>query len=302
LLIGELAEDKVKTLAYGNVVTDLGEGLASSSVISDAALRRLMKALEKFKGIIAEVEGDLAKRHDAPVVIPVTAIATSAMRDAKNAQEVLAKVLAMGVEVEVISGKREAELSFKGTLSGFDAFEGNVISFDVGGGSTEIILGSHRTGIFFSHSFDMGSRRATESFLTSDPPHASQMQEVRNWLQKHMAPTLAQLPTSSFEVIAVAGTATSAITIRDKIASYDRNLVHGKQLSALELNDLISMLAAMSLEQRMQVTGLHPGRAPVIVGGLIILDTLIRAVGKETLMVSDTDILQGILLQKAAIC
>ena len=173
LLIGELVDGRIDTLGYSGCITNLGEGLTGSGRISEAAYRRLLDALLGFREVLAEVELRLAEEGREETAIPVRAVATSAMRDAANASDVLAGLGAHGFDVEVISGKKEAELSFKGTLSGFKNLSEQVMSIDVGGGSTELILGTNSSDIIASHSYDIGSRRVTEMFLHDDPPSSS---------------------------------------------------------------------------------------------------------------------------------
>jgi exopolyphosphatase/guanosine-5'-triphosphate,3'-diphosphate pyrophosphatase len=175
------------------------------------------------------------------------------------------------------------------------------MTIDVGGGSTELIMRTATTDMRLSRSFDIGSRRVTELFLFSDPPDDTQLQKARDWIAGQTQNFISALPERPEKIIAVAGTATTAITIRDSIEVYDRRLVHGTYLRMPELEKLICDLSAMTLEQRRQVAGLHPGRAPVIVGGLIILAVIMEQLGGDGLLISDTDILQGIVLDAAAI-
>jgi exopolyphosphatase/guanosine-5'-triphosphate,3'-diphosphate pyrophosphatase len=292
----------VEVLEQSVIITNLGEGLTASGVISPAATVRLLAALREFRMLLADARARLTHEGREDLEIPVKAVATSAMRDAANAAEVLRALDELGFAVEVISGSREAELSFKGTLSGFSGLEGTVLTIDVGGGSTELILGTGSAEIRASHSFDLGSRRITELFLPGDPPSAAELRSAREWAEAQIAGFIASLPSLPEELIAVAGTATSALTIRDGIREYDSALVHGKRLGADELDAAIALLSALRLEERRLVPGLHPGRAPVIIGGLIILSAVLRALGRNSLLVSDTDILQGILLESAKIC
>ncbi|MDR1358120.1 MAG: hypothetical protein LBJ48_02020 [Coriobacteriales bacterium] len=292
----------VEVLEQSVIITNLGEGLAASGIISSAAREKLIGALLQFRETLAEVKARLACEGRGVLDIPVKAVATSAMRDATNAQDVLRELDELGFAVEVISGSREAELSFRGTLSGFSELPGRVLTIDVGGGSTELILGTSSAQILASHSFDLGSRRSTEQFLLSDPPSAAELSAAREGAREQIAGFIASLPKRPAEAIAVAGTATSAITIRDSIRVYDSALVHGRRLSAEELDAGIARLSVLRLEERKLVAGLHPGRAPVIIGGLIILSAVLKALGKDSLLVSDTDILQGILLERAKIC
>ena len=296
LLVGESIEGSVDTQAYRTIITNLGEGLTSSKRISGAAYERLLQALLDFKETIAEVESTLITRGEKQTEIPIRAVATSAMRDAVNAPEILTKLAAEGFDIEIICGEKEAELSFKGTLSGFDNLEETLMSIDVGGGSTEIILGTNKADILLSHSFDMGSRRITEMFLIDDPPSDKQIQNAHSWVDDQTREFLTSLTVKPLEVIAVAGTATTAITIRDEIAIYDSALVHKTRMDTNGLKEIYSRLSLLKLEERKRVIGLEPGRAPVIIGGLIILETLLKILKAGSFVASDTDILQGILL------
>lgn len=305
LLIGELQQHtptSIETLDYRLAITNLGEGLGASGSISEAACQRLIQTLTEFAEAIAAVKASQLFQCSGQQELPLTIVATSAIRDAANAEAVRTRLRGLGFEIEVISGSREAELSFLGTVSGFSGLAGNLASIDVGGGSTELILGTQAGQIAYAHSFDIGSRRVTERFLTSDPPRLSQLDELRAWIERQLEPVVAALPARASEVLAVAGSATSAITIRDRIGVYDSALVHGKRLRLAELEALIQKLALLPLAERKRVTGLHPGRAEVIVGGLVILAAMLRALGRQSLIVSDMDILQGILLAAPAIC
>lgn len=298
LMVAEVAGGRVEVLERSIVITDLGEGLASNSVISDTAYARLLGALLQFRELITDVKTRLACEGKEAGDIPLTIVTTSAMRDASNAGDILSGLSDLGFDVEVISGSREAELSFKGTLSGFSDLIGTVMVVDVGGGSTELALGTGtpRPSIITSHSFDIGSRRVTELFLRSDPPSDAEMDEARQWVSDQTEGFIGSLPQTPSEVIAIAGTATSAVTIRDGISTYDSALVHGRRVTADEIGALIDALSSMDLEERRNVVGLHPGRAPVIIGGLITLAALLKGLRRESLLVSDTDILQGIVL------
>ncbi|MDR2672819.1 MAG: hypothetical protein LBC35_05980 [Coriobacteriales bacterium] len=315
LLLGRVDSFGVEPLFKDMVITNLGEGLSASRRISAAALDRLLAALRGFKEHIVAAQVDLAGEN-SNTTIPVRVVATSAMRDAHNSTEVLAKIRELGFETEVISGIEEAELSFGGALSGFSSLPEPVLTVDVGGGSTELILGRKNSScsapvssvrpesfekplVYTEHSFDVGSRRVTELFLHSDPPTPTELEQAKSWIHCQLSAFIAELPATPVECIAVAGTATSAITIRDEIAVFESRLVHGKRLETAQLDALIQMLAALPLAERQQVIGLHPDRAPVIVGGLLVLQVILEATGCGSFVASDTDILQGILLEQA---
>lgn len=302
LMIGEVKNGSVEILCRDIIITNLGQGLASTGVISDAAYARLLGALMCFSEAITDLKVHLMCEGREYSKIPIKSVATSAMRDAHNADIVLSELADLGFDIEVISGAREAELSFVGTLSGFAPFAGEVMTLDIGGGSTEVIVGTSKPRITASHSFDIGSRRVTELFLPSCPPSVAMMRNARLWVEEHIASFFDGVSTVPSELIAVAGTATSALTIRDGIKEYDGTLVHGKRLTTEELEELIASLGALNLESLEKVPGLHPHRAPVIVGGLIILAAVLSVTKIDSFLVSDTDILQGIILAESAIC
>jgi exopolyphosphatase/guanosine-5'-triphosphate,3'-diphosphate pyrophosphatase len=223
------------------------------------------------------------------------------MRDAANASLVQAALSAIGVDVEIIAGEREARLSFMGTLSGFadTAFaDKTVISVDVGGGSTELVVGDTQA-IRKLHSFDIGSRRVTERFLQSDPPTSAEIDKARQWIQAELAPFFSDLLELGYQpqvLLAVAGTATTALTVSQAIEPYDPTKVHGATMDVGELQIVIDRLATLPLQQRRAVVGLEPARASVVIGGLLVLDEVLGAAGLGSFTVSETDILHGILL------
>jgi exopolyphosphatase/guanosine-5'-triphosphate,3'-diphosphate pyrophosphatase len=288
-------------------ITHLGEGLHETGVIGASAIAREVAACREFNTAIRAIE-----RRDGYPVEAVLAVATSAMRDARNSDEVLAALRGTGIDVEVIAGMREAELSFRGALSGFvgdDAFAGRtVLSVDVGGGSTEVILGTiddvaksdvDRPRILLGHSFDIGSRRVTDRFFKSDPPSPEELLSAHAWIRAEMAPCLKNLEKQPQILIAVAGTATTTVSVRDAMADYDPWKTHGSRVTYDELNEVTHELAKLRIDQRRSCVGLEPGRASVIIGGLVALQTVLELTGLDSFVASETDILQGILLDAA---
>jgi exopolyphosphatase/guanosine-5'-triphosphate,3'-diphosphate pyrophosphatase len=283
-------------------ITHLGEGLQASGLIKSSAVAREVAACEDFLAAITALE----KRDGCPVS-KVVAVATSALRDAQNSGEVLDALARVGISVEVISGRREAQLSFLGALSGFGGDEllneDAVLVIDVGGGSTELVLGvpadTGEPRVFSARSFDIGSRRATECFLKSDPPSLEELSCARAWIRAELAPYLEGLKPQPQVVIAVAGTATTAVSVRDAMVKYDPWRVHGSLVALSELNKMIKDLAKLKLEQRKRCVGLVPERASVIVGGLLVLQVALELVNINSFIASETDILHGLLLDAA---
>ena len=351
LLIAEVREGQIHELQRHLRITHLGEGIDHTRVISAGAILREQAACRDFMQAIAACE-----QQDGIPVEQVIAVATSAMRDATNREEVCCALREAGVEITVISGAREAELSFLGATSGFSSEELSVsgatsgfssgelsvsgatsgftpgelslgdavMSLDVGGGSTEVILGllgsrgvaqpkaqgtnlgpglSGSRGvapsILFAQSFDIGCRRVTDRFLMSDPPSLAELSSAKTWIESEMRDCFEQLKCRPQALIAVAGTATTVVSVRDEMKDYDPQKVHGAIVTADELDRVKEKLLALNLRERKRCTGLEPGRAEVIIGGLVILQAALELSGLDSFVVSETDILHGLILDAA---
>lgn len=276
-------------------ITNLGENVDKTHELDDMAIERTAQAIAQFK-----LEIDVLTPCGGPD-IPVTAIATSASRDAKNADRFVSRLAEIGISLSVIPGEREAALSFLGASS---AFPGEAIAVvDVGGGSTEIICGQAGCNPMKAHSFNIGCRRVTERFLHTDPPTADEIAQARAWIDEGFGTYFEELRANDFtpaRMVAVAGTATSVVSMREKMEKYDSSRVHGAEVTREDLDSICAALAALPLEQRKKVTGLDPDRAPVIVAGLIVLQQIMEKGGFASFTVSERDILHGIILDAAS--
>ena len=313
LLVACVDEDAITPLVRRTVITHMGEGLNTSGFICDAAIQRVLDAAEQFNEALRDLRSELAGEGEEALRIPVYAVATSAMRDARNSARVVELLATQGIDVEIIEGSREAKLSFQGTLSGFPLLlpEQNrqVMIIDVGGGSTEVIAGlqsvssSGAQNLLLQQaiSFDIGSRRVTERFLHSDPPAASELEAARTWIAEEISPFFATLePTVNGKrrmVFAVAGVSTTTVSILRQMVQYDPKQVHATVVSSDELAGILERLSTITLAQRRSIVGLEPERASVIVGGMLTLLEMLRAAGASEFVVSETDILEGILLE-----
>jgi exopolyphosphatase/guanosine-5'-triphosphate,3'-diphosphate pyrophosphatase len=309
LLIADVSRDPDGRYVLSEVerhmqITHLGKGLSDTSSISAAAIEREVLACEYFLSKIREVAG-----RGGTVTLPITAVATSAMRDAKNRDEVLAALAGAGLEVTVISGDLEAELSFMGAMSGFSQRDADDRSpkllIDVGGGSTELVYGTvgasgQMPEVLQSRSFNVGSSRITELFLPTDPPGIEEVLAARQYVVQELEPFFSSIKGPFSSAIAVAGTATSVVSVRDEMAVYDPKKVHGSSVSTKELDAVWNKLSALNTYERRQCVGLEPNRAPVILAGLIILQVVLQLAEIDTFVVSETDILQGIVMEAAA--
>ncbi|MDR0514367.1 MAG: hypothetical protein LBG81_04295 [Coriobacteriaceae bacterium] len=314
----------------GCVITNLGEGVDATGFLKPEAMQRVACAIQHFQERIA-THCDHLHRD-----IPVIAVATSASRDAKNSAEFLALLEGMGINLRIISGEQEAQLSFRGVSNDFK--DQDLLVIDIGGGSTELSAGNARStagcglaeagignarstagcglagaaignapttdvgGLVLTHSFDIGCRRVTERFLASDPPSAAELESAQEWVRITMEPYFQRLKAAFWPdcVVAVAGTATSVVSIHEAMETYDSAKVHRSVISRSVLEGIYRRLSTMTLEERKQVIGLDPGRAHVIVAGLLILREALMLAEQDSFTVSESDILQGILLAEPA--
>lgn len=297
LLVADVSADGAITeLHRDTAICNLGVGVDKTGVLDPAAIARVGEVVGRF---VKAIDG-LQPQSGAP--IRVIANATSASRDASNAGDFVAVLAELGVVLSVIPGEKEAALSFAGASS---AFPGEaVIVLDVGGGSSEIIAGKAGSAPRHAHSFNIGCRRVTERCLHDDPPADEQLAEAGSWISGEMHDYLSGLLADGFDdcrVVAVAGTATSIISMREQMEVYDSARVHGAVATRGDVDALLGRLASLTLEERKQVVGLDPGRAPVIVAGVLILQQIMELLGAESFTVSERDILHGIILDAAAL-
>lgn len=293
LLVADVKDAQVVPVAREYEVTNLGEGVDASGVITKAALARVEAAVRRFIHV-----RDACSTPEHPV-LSTTVMSTSAARDAANAADFACMLASCGLTLEVISGQREAELTFAG-VTGCVAAGAPVAVVDVGGGSTEVSFGVAGEGILRAHSFDIGCRRMTERFFHHDPPTASERDAAYAWAADQFAAWRDEVLSGNARVsdatlFAVAGTATSAISMQKEMRVYDPTRVHGAELSLAQLEALLERLAALPEAAREDMVGLDPRRAPVIVAGLLILACVMRTFGFSAFTASESDILQGML-------
>lgn len=291
MLVVDVGESGLHELTREYAITNLGEGVDATGELKPEAMERVVRAIDGFLAV-----RDSLSTPDHPVVRTV-AVATSAARDARNAAEFAARLRERGIELSVIPGSREAALSFSGASIDFSGERLMVV--DVGGGSTEVVMGTGGAEPVCAHSFNVGCRRVTEKFLASDPPAPEELARARAWIREQMASWFADQAkeAASLErVVAVAGTATTVVSIRERMEIYDSSRVHKARVSRQELLEVYERLAALPLSARKNVVGLDPKRAPVMVAGLLILLEVLDFAGIDAFTVSETDILHGITL------
>jgi exopolyphosphatase/guanosine-5'-triphosphate,3'-diphosphate pyrophosphatase len=287
LLVADVEQGHVSELVRETRITRLAQGVDATGELAPAAVDRVLAALADYR---AEIDRLGAER--------VTAVATSAVRDAANGPEFLATLRdRFEIDARILSGDEEAQLTFLGATAARPAGGDPVLVLDIGGGSTELVVGAPGEAPRFHVSTQAGAVRQTERHITDDPPPAEDLQslaaEVRGIVESAVPEDLRR---STAAGIAVAGTATSVAAIDQELDPYDPERVHGYVLQLAACERVLSKLAALPEHERRQVAGLHPDRAPTIVAGIAILIEAMRAFGLEALETSEADILHGAAL------
>jgi exopolyphosphatase/guanosine-5'-triphosphate,3'-diphosphate pyrophosphatase len=287
LLIADVEDGALSELERRTEVTRLGEGLEATGRISDAAIARVADVVAGYRELLDE--------HGAEKVV---CVATSAMRDAENGDD-LASLLRerFGVDPRVISGDEEARLSFLGATNGRAGGEPTLV-IDIGGGSTEFVEGRPGETPAFHVSTRMGSSRHTERHLHSDPPTAAELAALAEDADGIVAAEVPEhVRDEVVRGIAVAGTPTSLAAIDQRLDPYDPERVHGYVLTRPACEQMLAMLASLPVAERRAVTGLNPDRAPTIVAGVAILIRSMDAFRLAEVEVSEADILHGAALE-----
>lgn len=271
-------------------IVRLGEGVDATGAFGEAALARTFAACDEYADLIASHR-----------VRAVRFAATSASRDVSNRAAFIAGVQArLGVAPEVISGTEEAELSFLGAVRGLRQVPPTpVLVVDIGGGSTEFVLGSREDDswrLADSMSVNVGCVRMTERHLHGDPPTGEEIARVEADLSLALDHVQARLPIEQAAgVVGLAGTVTTVAAMAMDLEAYDAELLHGAVITAEQVSDVTGRLLAMSRRQRAALPFMHPGRVDVIAGGAMVLAAIMERTGRAEVIVSECDLLDGIV-------
>jgi exopolyphosphatase/guanosine-5'-triphosphate,3'-diphosphate pyrophosphatase len=268
-------------------VTRLGAGVDAGGRLSEEATERVYATLGDYAARIAH--------HGAERRV---AVLTSAVRDSANGEEFAETVRTRyGLDPHVLTGDEEAQMTFRGATSERDPGDRTpTLVFDIGGGSTELVIGEG-TEVRFHVSTQAGVVRQTERHLHDDPPPSEQQDQLSEDVRAILGDAVPEPERRRVQrAIAVAGTATSLGAIAQELDPYDPEKVHGYVLSADECDRILERLAGMTLEERRRVPGLHPDRAPTIVAGGLIFREVERMFGLDRVEISEHDILRGAAL------
>jgi exopolyphosphatase / guanosine-5'-triphosphate,3'-diphosphate pyrophosphatase len=269
-------------------IVRLGQGVDATGEFHPDALQRTFAAVDHYAGLI--------KKANVPVE-KVQFVATSATRDAKNRDSFFAGIKQrLGVLPDVISGETEARLSFIGALSRITPEGEPVLVMDIGGGSTELITGSVAGEMRSAISLDIGSVRVTERFLRQNPVADDDLARAIEYVDDLLAESGVDF-ASIGTWIGVAGTATTLAGVYLELEHYDRERVHGAVIPLPAVQELLYRLARLTVEEIRALPSMHPGRADVITGGALVEARIARRLHVKDLIVSESDILDGIALQ-----
>ena len=291
LLIADVVGGRVEELERRTEITRLGERVDSAGKLGTAAMKRVFETVESYRVLIDE--------HG---VAKVVGVATSAVRDARNGDKFRQELAdRFGVEARTISGDEESRLSFLGATSGRPAGGDPLLVLDIGGGSTEFVIGIAGGDPTFHVSTSAGSVRQTERHLADDPPTDAQLSAVAGEVAAIIEAEIPrQMRREAATGIAVAGTATQLAAVDQRLEEYDPERVHGYRLDRYAVEEILAHLAALPIAERREVVGLHPARAPTIVAGALILAEAMRAFDFDWMETSEADILHGAALEAAA--
>jgi exopolyphosphatase/guanosine-5'-triphosphate,3'-diphosphate pyrophosphatase len=286
LLVADVAGGQVSPVERRSTVTRLGRGVDLSGLLASEAIEDVCMAIGGYLETLQDLGAET-----------VEAIATSAVRDADNGSAFVAELRErFALSARVLDGEEEARLTYLGATSESVPSEPTLV-VDIGGGSTELIVGSG-TEIAFRDSLQAGVVRHSERHISSDPPTALELEalatDVRGLIEDSLGAGV-----EARQGIAVAGTPTSLAAVEIGLEPYDPSRVHGHVLALPSIQRMLSQLASLPLAERVEVPGLHPDRAPTIVAGVVILVETMRAFDLDRITVSEHDILYGTALSAA---
>jgi exopolyphosphatase/guanosine-5'-triphosphate,3'-diphosphate pyrophosphatase len=286
LLVADVRDGRVEDVERQVQITRLGEGVDARKRLLPVPIARVRNCLTEYR---RELESLGAER--------ALAVATSAIRDAENGEAFLGEVeWSYGFKTRLLTGSEEALLTFRGATLG-RSLDDTTLVVDLGGGSTELIVG-HRDEIRFRASLDIGSVRLTERFLPSDPPTVAELNECAGAVRSLLAERVPE-DIRAEGAIGVAGTITTLTALAQSLPEYDPTRVHGHRLGLDDIGAQLERLAGLPLAERRQVPALEPERAPVIVAGAVILWEVLAYFGLGEIEASERDLLHAIALEAA---
>lgn len=291
IVLDPLKSDCIEADKYMET-TRIGHGVDKNKLLSEEGMTRTVEALRHFAEI-AKGEG----------VADIIAIATSAVRDASNRDVFLDEVKAIGIDVEMISGEEEARLGFLGVAKGVEQSglvkkEDNILVVDIGGGSTELIVGNG-SEILYSISLDIGAVRLHDKFVSEDPVALTEQQEMADYIRQIIKPEIEKLQTYDIkQVIGIGGTISTAGSMVLEMDIYNRKRIHNYYVLLENVYQLNRKLLTQTVKERQEHIGLQPKRADIIPCGFMILQLLLLSLERDGISISEYDNLEGLFFEK----
>ena len=275
-------------------ITRLGRGVDKNKTILKDSARKTLDVLSDYRRILMDYDVNKCRT-----------VGTSAVREALNRDWFVSYVYEnLGMIIDVISGREEARLGFCGAVKNMDLnhpackpkTDAAILVLDVGGGSTEFILGDFNCSLELARSIDLGSVSLTERFIGSGRPDESDLNKMRHYITNKFEKTIGKIKRHKpLLVIGVAGTITTLAAIDLKLKAYDTEKIHGYVLNFEKIKEIRDHLCGLDLKERKKVTGLDPARADIIIAGTEIVLTILKILGRREILVSERDILDGII-------
>ncbi len=290
LLIADYNNNKIENRKKFINTTRIGQGVDKEGYITKEALERNLKALKEFSDKCKEEECE-----------KVYCMGTSALRDSKNGQEFVneAKKLT-DIDVKIICGEEESNLGFMGVLEGTEGDKKeDILVIDIGGGSTEFIVGNEE-GIKFCKSENVGALRMTEKFITTDPINDEEFNDMTSFIEDTISSTIDTIKTMNIsKLVGIGGAITSLSAMNQQLEVYSMEKVHNSVVTKKDLEKILQNLKIMTLSDKKTLKGLQPKRADIITAGVKILHIVMEKLEIEKIMISEYDNLEGLMCQNS---
>ena len=290
LLIADYKNNKIENREKYINTTRIGQGVDKEGYITEEAMQRNLKALKEFS--------DKCKEEKCEKVY---CMGTSALRDSKNGQDFVNRAKELtNIDVKIICGDEESNLGFMGVLEGTDGNKkDDILVIDIGGGSTEFIIGNEE-GIKFCKSENVGALRMTEKFITTDPISDEEFNAMTDFIEETISFTLDSIKHMHIsKLVGIGGAITSLSAMNQQLEVYSMEKVHNSVVTKKDLEKILQNLKNMTLNDKKTIKGLQPKRADIITAGVKILHIIMEKLEFETIVISEYDNLEGLLCQKA---
>ena len=290
LLIADYKNNKIENRKKYINITRIGQGVDDKGYITEEALERNLNALKEFADKCIEEKCE-----------KVYCMGTSALRDSKNGQDFVNRAKELtNIDVKIICGEEESNLGFMGVLEGAGGDKSNyILVLDIGGGSTEFIVGNE-DGIKFCKSENVGALRMTEKFITTDPISDEEFNKMSDFIEKTISSTLDKIKGMHVsKLVGIGGAITSLSAMNQQLEVYSMEKVHNSVVTKKDLEKILQNLKKMTLSDKKTIKGLQPKRADIITAGVKILHIVMEKLEIEKIMISEDDNLEGLICQNS---